>query len=211
MKGLLALIRALSLPLMTLNALGGVVSGIWLAILRDWSVVGLGIILWFISTKILVFALIPSMLLITPAALFAEGKKTLGVVLFVSLSNLYTFALMTVWCCGILFLFFRGATPADGIPRLIWSYGIAIGPWAYMAEMKSMDQSPSKGINTAALAVFLGEIAYVVLILIILFSGISLFGALTIFGGFMFLSFVIQVTFLVRVLIADGPSAVFGD
>ena len=41
MKALMGLITALSVPLMILNILGGIVSGIWLAILGRWGTVGL--------------------------------------------------------------------------------------------------------------------------------------------------------------------------
>ena len=53
MKRLTGLIAALTIPLMILNMLGGIVSGIWLAILGDWGTFGLGILLFFVSTGLL--------------------------------------------------------------------------------------------------------------------------------------------------------------
>ena len=138
MKTLMGLVAALSLPLMVLNVLGGIVSGIWLAVLRDWGAIGLGVGLFLVSTLVLGIAIMPSLLLAAPAAMFAERGKTVGVLFFSTLSSLYILALITVWCCVIFFVFVKGATAANYIPRLIWSYGAATGPWAYMA---SQDQA----------------------------------------------------------------------
>jgi len=71
MKALTGLIIALSIPLMILNMLGGIVAGIWLAILGDCSI-GAGILIFFVSTGILGFVIMPSILLAVPAALCAE-------------------------------------------------------------------------------------------------------------------------------------------
>ena len=125
MTALLGLITALSLPLMILNILGGVVSGIWLALLGEWGAIGRGILFLFVLTWFLRLMLMPSVLLTLPAAYYEERGKTFGFVCFIALSSLYILALMTVWCCGILFLFVKDATESSLIPRLIWSYGVA--------------------------------------------------------------------------------------
>ena len=52
MKALMGLIAALSAPIMILNVLGGIVSGIWLAILGQWGTVGLGIVLYCTPEKV---------------------------------------------------------------------------------------------------------------------------------------------------------------
>lgn len=80
MKALTRLAVALSFPLMLLNLLSGIVSGTWLAVLRDWSAIGLGVGSVFLSTLILGIVLMPSLLLAAPAAYFAEKGKTLGLI-----------------------------------------------------------------------------------------------------------------------------------
>lgn len=130
MKALMGLVTALSIPLMILNMLGGIVSGVWLGVLGEWRIIGAGILVFFVSTGLLGFALMPSLLLAAPAAYCAEKGKTGGLVLFGALSSFYILALITAWCCGILFMFVKDATPGSLIPRLLWSYGLATGPWA---------------------------------------------------------------------------------
>ena len=53
MNAVMGIIQAISIPLIVLNLIGGVASGIWLVIIGDWRTVGLGIGLFFVSTLIL--------------------------------------------------------------------------------------------------------------------------------------------------------------
>jgi len=194
MKMVMGLIAALSIPLIILNMLGGVVSGLWLAILGEWGVIGRGLLFFFTSTFLIGFALMPSLLLVAPAAYFMERGKSIGLILFGGLSSVYTLGLVTVWCCGILYLFVKDATAASLIPRLIWSYGVATGPWAYMA---SKEQTNDGGGFASAMSTFLAQVAYIVIMIVIIFFPISLLGAVKIFAAFMLVGLVLQMTFAV--------------
>lgn len=183
-KALTAVITVLSVPLILLNLLGAVVSGVWLVIIGEWRPVGLGILFFFGSSLLLGLVLMPGLLLVAPAAFFAERRQILGVVFFGTLSNLYTLGLLTIWCCGVLFLFVKDATATSLIPLLIWSYGVATGPWSYMA---SQDRSPEGEGIASTLATFFAQLAYLVIMLLVLFSSITLIGAVEVFAGFMLL------------------------
>jgi hypothetical protein len=196
MKVLMVLISILSVPLMILNMLGSIVSGIWLAILGDWWAIVQGIIFLFTSHFLLAFALMPSMLFALPAVYFLDKGKTFWLAVSVTLSSGYILALITVWCCWIFFLFMQNATGSDFIPRLIWSYGVAIGPWSYMA---SKDQGPESEGFAASLATFLAELAYITIMVVVLFTSITLYEAIKVFGSFMLVGLVIQVGVLVMV------------
>jgi hypothetical protein len=194
-KALMGFITAFSIPLMILNVLGGIASGIWLAVLRDWHTIGLGIGFFFVSSLLLGFVLLPATLLVAPAAYFADRGKMIGMVFFGTLSSIYTLAIMTVWCCGVLFLFVRDASAANLIPRLIWSYGVATAPWGYIASKEQ-----GEGFSSTTLAVFLAEFAYLVVMVIVIFFSISLLGALKVFGSFMLVVLVVQITMVVLFL-----------
>jgi len=194
MKALVGLISAVSIPLMLLNMLGGVVSGIWLAVLGEWGAIGTGILSLFVSTSLLGFALMPGLLFAAPAAFCMEKGKSFGLVFFAALSSIYTMGLITVWCCAVLFYFVRDATATTLIPLLIWSYGVATGPWSYMA---SKDQGQGGEGFASTMATFLAELAYVVIILLILFSPITKLGAIKVFGGFMAVGCILQLTLAV--------------
>jgi hypothetical protein len=187
-----------------LNLLGGIVSGIWLVVQHDWGTVVAGIALFFCSTWILAIALLPSVLLAVPAAYLADKGKTLGVIFFGGLSSLYVLALLSVWCCGMLFLFTVHATSANLIPRLIWSSGVATGPWAYMA---SKDQGGDGQGFGSTMSVFFAEVAYVVVMLVTIFAGVTLLEALAIFGGFMLFTLLLQTFVTVGVFLERRRTA----
>lgn len=67
MKVLLGLFGSLLIPFMVLNLLGGIVSGIWLAILGRWEALGLGVAFFFTSKFLLSFALLPAVAIALPA------------------------------------------------------------------------------------------------------------------------------------------------
>jgi hypothetical protein len=81
---------------MLLNLFGGIVSGVWLIVLRDWGVLGLGVCFFVVSTLLLGIALMPSLLLAATAAYFFERNKTVVSVFFGALSSLYILILITV-------------------------------------------------------------------------------------------------------------------
>jgi len=193
MKALMGLITALSIPLMILNMLGGIVSGIWLGVLGEWRIIGAGVLVFFVSTGLLGFALMPSLLLAAPAAYCAERGKTAGLVIFGALSSVYIMGLITAWCCGVLFLFVKDASAGSLIPRLLWSYGLATGPWAYMA---SKDAQGGEGF-ASMLATFLAQLAYVTIILLVIFTPVTIVQAVKVFAGFMAVGLVVQMTLAV--------------
>lgn len=191
MKALMGLIAVLSVPLMILNMLGGLVSGIWLAILGEWGAIGFGILLLFVSHWLLAFALMPSMPLYVLAAHCAGKGKTFGLFCFSALGSLYIYTLITVWCCGILYLFVKDATVSSLIPLLIWSYGAATGPWGYMAYK---DRDSAGEFSGSAIATIVSQFAYIVLMLLVIFTPLTVLGAIKVFGGVMLVGLVVQMS-----------------
>jgi hypothetical protein len=85
---------------MLLNIGSGVVGGIWLAVLGKWDLIGIGFASVLISSIGLGLALTPGMLFGMPGAVALErGKLVLGI-LCLTVANLWTCAVMTVWCVG---------------------------------------------------------------------------------------------------------------
>jgi hypothetical protein len=194
MRGLMGMITALSIPLMILNMLGDIVSGIWLAVLGDWGAIGIGIASLLASTIVLGPVLMPSIFLTATAFLCAKKGRTISFICFSALDSLYTLAVVTIWCCGVLFFFVKDATSSSLVPRLIWSYGVATGPWAYMA---SKDQGGGGEGFASFLATFLAELAYVTIMILVLFTPVTLAGAIKVFAGLMVVGLVVQITLAV--------------
>lgn len=189
MRALSSLMLALSIPLMILNMLGGIVAGVWLVVLGEWGTVGYGIAAIFVSSFAISLVLMPTLPLAAAASSAERSKSRIGLFFFCSLGGLYTIGVVTAWCCGVLFFFMNDATHASIIPKLIWSYGVATGPWAYMA---SKEQQSGDALGST-ITTFLAQLAYLVVVLLILFTSITQSQAVKTFAGFMVVGLVIQI------------------
>jgi len=188
MKFLTGIFSALSFPLFILNMFGGIIAGVWLVVLGEWREIGFGVLIFFVSTFLLRLILMPTVLFGLPTAYFANRKNTLGIIFFSSLGSIYIYGMITIWCCWIFFLFVRNLTPANTIPTLIWSYGIATGPWAYIA---SKEQGASS--FGSMLAIILTQFAYLTILILVLIYSVTDIHPLPIFFGFMSIGFLIQL------------------
>lgn len=173
-----------TVPIMFLNLLGGIVSGIWLAILGEWGEVFRGIVFLVISGYVVSIALIPSLLFAAPSVMAIEkGKKLLGM-FFGSLSVLYIIGLMTIWCVWIMWLFVSSANESSLIPLLIWSYGVALAPWMWLSQK---DQQGG-GNEFSMFLIFFAQISYILgMVMFLLGATLGtiavIFGAIMLFGG----------------------------
>ena len=192
MQIVLGFITALRFPLLLLSILGGVVSGVWLAILGEWAIIGAGLVLYVVSSFLLGLALMPSMLLVLPLAYFAGRNKVFAPVFFGALDTVYILTLVTVWCCGILFFFIEDATAASFVPRLIWSYGAATGPWA---DMNSRSRSAEGNSFASSMALFLAQLAYLLIMVLLIFLTMTKTQVILVFAGFMLVGLAIQIVF----------------
>ena len=68
MESFARLLSVLAVPLSILNIFGGIVSGIWLAILGEWGLIGYGILALLVSGMGLGIAMAPGLIFAGPAA-----------------------------------------------------------------------------------------------------------------------------------------------
>ncbi len=184
---------------MLMNMLGGVVSGIWLIILHEWRPLIVGLLSLFFATFIISLALLPTYLLILPAGkLFERGHIILGSILAFPVS-VYTTFIMAAWCHGIFNFFLDMSSPRTVIPMLLWSYGVAIGPWSYMAQRES---EGSSGFQSASLYVFFISIAYLVMIALYLFAGADRPARAAALSLIMLVALITQLSITISLLIA---------
>lgn len=183
-----AIVTLLMVPLILLNVLGGIVSGIWLGILGEWWAIGYGLAGLFLSHFLLAFALMPGMLVLGPAMFFLNRGNTFLAAPFVFLGNLYTSALMAGWCLVVFYFFSSRADFDSYIPLLIWSYGVALGPWVYMAQKER--QSGTEGGES--ISIFFAQVAYIVIALMAVFSRSSLLDLAVVFVCIMAVGMLIQ-------------------
>ena len=139
----------LMLPLMLLNLLGGVGSGIWLAVLRELPVIITGVVIAFSGHWPISLAVMLGMTLFGgPGIAASEGGKRKTALVLVAIHNLYLTALMTVWCLVILFIFIRLTESSSRIPTVIWAYGCSTAPWVYLARVDQQTGNENAGVKT---------------------------------------------------------------
>lgn len=186
---LIASFRALSIPIAILNIFGGIISGVWLGILGEWSPIVSGIVLTVFSGLIISVALMPGMLFAGPGMMFIQkGKRIIGA-FFGFLSVLYTIGLLTIWCLYILNKFMLLADSSSLIPMLIWSYGIAMAPWVFLAQKDQQGGGNEWSIFTT----FFAEISYIVAMIMFYFDASFVSIAIT-FGAIMLVNGLIETT-----------------
>jgi len=161
------------LPIVVLNALGFIVSGIWLLVIGQWRLVVAGLVVSIFAPFLLGLALLPGILIGAPGIHLANRGVTIGVYFFGFLSSAYTYVLIAAWCEGITFSFLHDAPSHAFWPLLIWSYGVATSPWSYMAQR---DQSP-----VSILAAFFAQVAFIVMMISVAF-GADLLDGLQVFS-----------------------------
>ena len=179
----------LMLPLMILNLVGGLASGIWLAFLHKWPILILGALLGFFGGKpISLMLLVGGALFGTPAIRLSErGKNGLGL-FFVFLNGAFLVTLISVWCLGIFAICLAGADSASRIPLTIWAYGVATGPWAYLGQADEQ----AGGNPFSAFSVFFCEIACIVIGLIAVILRSSFGILILVFVSIMLIDLTIQ-------------------
>jgi hypothetical protein len=130
--------------LVILNLLGGLVSGIALAIQGEWSLL-LGGIGWAIAGPFIIsLAMAPSFIFYPLVGSAAErGHNTLAVIAGIP-AMLWTYLIITATC---LFVFLNIASAGNaGFFHLIWAYSTATAPWSYMARQEAANGNDNSSV-----------------------------------------------------------------
>ncbi len=139
------------------NMFGGIVAGIWLIVQGDWWALGYGLLFLFVSVWLVSLLLIPFFLLALPSMkLIEKGQLFLGRVLF-ALGSLYMQAIMFLWCLFVTGFFLKHPRNASLFPILLWAYGLATGPWTYLA---SKDQEGGGGNEFSMISILFLQAGY---------------------------------------------------
>ncbi|HUW44604.1 MAG TPA: hypothetical protein VMW50_02300 [Dehalococcoidia bacterium] len=188
MEGLAKFVAAVTILLRLLNMLGGIVSGIWLAILGQWSIIGYGLVAIIVSGFCLSLAIMPALLFAAPAALLYEKDYKLAFYFFGFLATLYTMSILTVWCMAVLFLFTRQAEVSSIIPILLWSYVVATAPIAWIAQKELQ----SGGSIHSTISSTFAQVAYILVVLAMLLLKVSFLYGMILFLAVMMVGVVMQ-------------------
>ena len=137
MHFILPLMAVISFPLMLLNFLGGIVGGIWLAILGEWGTLGIGVVGLFGGALFCSLLLLPGMALTVPSISAWERGGVIRIVVlpFMIVGHLWTYLVMTAWGFGAFIMVLKGVSMDDNVlPYGLWAYAVSTSPWSYMAQ-----------------------------------------------------------------------------
>lgn len=167
------IIEILCIPILILNMAGGVVAGIWLAFLGEWRLILIGIILVFTSHLYLSILMLPGIFFAPLCVRLLEKKNPLGYLLGF-LSQLHTNLLIVGTCAFAFFIcthFYDGEGKLGVIPYLLWSWGMALGPWQFFQSKESDNEFSAITLLSASIFYFLFLISiflHPILVLIVL-------------------------------------------
>ncbi len=151
------ILEILTLPIMILNFSSGIVGGIWLAFLGEWKLIGIGIALLFTSHWFLSLLMMPGLLISGAALHFAEKNKVLYC-FFGFLSQLYMNILVIGTCVMAFFIcssFYKGVVDVGYIPYVLWSWGMALGPWQFFTSKEPDNEFSAIALLSASIFYFL--------------------------------------------------------
>jgi hypothetical protein len=161
---------------------GGIIAGIWLAFLGEWGLILIGIVLLFTSHFYLSILMLPGLLFAPICVRLYEKKNPLGH-LFGFLSQFYTNLLIVGTCAFAFFVctrFYVGESKFGLIPYLLWSWGMALGPWQFFQSKEPDNEFSAITLFSATIfyflfliSIFLGPIF--ILIVLALFILVQLF------------------------------------
>ncbi len=177
----------LSFPLVFINLVGGIVSGIWLALLGEWSVIGYGVGLLVASNFLLGPAITPGKLIATLVAKIGDAGSSSRHSIFNVFDTIYTITLFSAWTVFILFFFLAHSDSDSFIPILIWSYGIAMYPLQDLAQ-KEIGRGDAFIIYT----VLFVQISYAFTIALLIL-GVTVIDTLVFFGIFMLTGLIVRL------------------
>ena len=97
------MIKVFSWPILLMNTVGGIASGLWLILLGRWADVGLGILVLMAGGFLLWFAILPGIIFAVPAMYFQRKAIRSGMLFFTFLSVAYTMLVITMLVFSYLF------------------------------------------------------------------------------------------------------------
>jgi hypothetical protein len=150
---------AITVPILILNWIGAAVGGIWLAIEREWILIGIGIALMLMGRVILALLMAVGLIIAAPAA-----KLRPAAWLFLGAAGIFNFLVLTFWSVWI-FSYFANRPHGNVWPYILWAYAATTMGWVHM----TLDERKSDPNTTAimwVLAVQFGAIGLMASILV---------------------------------------------
>jgi hypothetical protein len=135
----MVIFQLIAVPFMILNVFGVLGGAIWLAILGQWSLLGIGLLSMFFSSTVIGIATMPGTGIALLATPFLEKRAWFLGFPFILAGKIYIAAVITAWCLAVVVFVLGKAGPEATLPALLWAYCIAITPLSYMTQVSQPD------------------------------------------------------------------------
>ena len=127
-------ITTLFISLYALNALSGVVGGIWLALKGAWGSIVIGFLFSFGMPFAWVIFASPGMLLVPVLGFFFRRGNRIGFSVVGLLGSLYNDLLVLAWSLFVYLFFAKQIASGTEIPMLLWGFSTACAPLTQLRQ-----------------------------------------------------------------------------
>jgi hypothetical protein len=189
MNAFVKLVGLLAIPLILILAFGDIVSGVWLALLREWRVIGWGFGVAIFGVLFLSIALMLGLLLDGPAALLHRRGHVIASYALGFLSLCYTLTLLSLWCWVVMLFFAEQVHERSFIPGMIWSFGAAMAPLAWLSQKVGKRRNEYESVTLF----FCGAAYLVVMLAALLLRGVPVLVGIMVFGIAMLCALVVEI------------------
>tara|TARA_R110000787_G_scaffold70728_2_gene157321 strand:- start:882 stop:1499 length:618 start_codon:yes stop_codon:yes gene_type:complete len=141
-SGFFALI---AMAIAIVNMLGPIISGIWLGVIGEWGLLGMGLLYMMFGVAWTGLLILPAMGFAVGAGTLADRGSRIAAIIAAIPAFAWTYA-VAIGTSVIVFMFTVGKIDWNDnpIPYLFWGFSVATSPWSYMA-MKEMQAGNNHG------------------------------------------------------------------
>jgi hypothetical protein len=177
-------------PILLANLVCAAVSGVWLLIVGEWFLLGIGVLSFAVANFAIGILLLPAIALTGIASSRRSARSGLALLL---LGNTWTIVTIIAWCVGVLIFFATRSEPSHLVPAVLWSYGVATGPWSSLAarEMRAPGNEMA-GFASGLLAMF-AQVAHIAAMVITILGAADFRMVAAIFSAVMLVPWSIQI------------------
>jgi len=161
-----------SFLILILNFFSGIIGGFWLLFAGGLGLIVFGIIMSIFMPYGWSIAFLVQLILTPFLAKVVERGNKLWVAILGFVANFYGNFLIILWTYFIFNFFMDYRTEYYILPLLLFGYSVALGPLQYMAQKEGPDSSGS------LLGVFLAQISYIALSVVVVIGDTPSFGIL---------------------------------
>lgn len=155
----------LSFFILFLNFLSGIIGGLWILFSGGWRLIIYGMVISFVMPWLWTIAFLPQFIFLPFLTKAFEKGNQFWVAILGFFANIYGNILIIIWTYFMFTLVLDYSSDYQLLPLLLLGYSLALGPLQYMAQKEGPNSSGS------IMGVFLSQISYIVLSIIILLGG----------------------------------------